>query len=170
MKPGMCRIEAQLESTGKEIGDPCQQGFVLMIEGVFEFAVDIYLSEDVQSAPNEDYDFGARLDATSEIVIQLGDIADNLIGALCHRRAANAYANRYARMLGVLANVVVQDERVAFDQVYADPVVVLALLLEDVYCISKNFVERRRGISYLFNQVRDLIRGLHRLLDSNVGN
>jgi len=46
----LARFEARLESTGKEIGDSCQQRFVLVIEGIFKVAVDIYLTEDLQSA------------------------------------------------------------------------------------------------------------------------
>jgi hypothetical protein len=55
----------------------------------------------------------------------------------------------------------VENERVAFDQVYAYPVVMLTILFENLHCVPKHFIARRRRINDFFYLGHNLVSGFH---------
>jgi len=149
------------ESASEKVCDSAQQSVVFLGKRVFDVTVDIYLADDMGAASNEYDDFRTSLVAAGEIVFQSRDIAYDLVCTLGHRDAAYTFAYRNVRMVGGLANVVVKHERIAFKQIYADPVVKIAFLFEDLDGAPKHFVSRGCGVNNQFNFAYDLVSGLH---------
>ena len=150
-----------LKPAGEQIGDSRKQRFVIPCEGVHAVAVYIYLPENPLAASYQYDDLGASLKAASKIVIKLGDISYNLIRALGHGSSANALAYVDARVLGRLAYEVMKNERVAFEQVYAGPIIMLALLFEDAHRLAQHIVARQIRSDQLLDLVHYIFRSAH---------
>ena len=124
-----------LESTGTKLCYSVQQFLIFFGERILDIAVYVYLAEDSTTAANKHDYFGTGFNAARKIIVQPGDIAHDLIGAFRHRHTAHASTYRNVSVVGWFTDVVVENEHVAFNQIYAYPVVLSALLFENLHCI-----------------------------------
>jgi dihydroorotate dehydrogenase electron transfer subunit len=142
---------------GQQIGRAREQGLVALIEGALAIAINVYLPEYGIPAPYQHDHLGAGPRATGKVVIHLGHVANDLIGSRGDGRPAHAHANGYPHVLGWLAYVIVEHEDIALEQVYSDPVVVIAALFDQFDSSAQYLVERRIRVDQLFYLEEDLV-------------
>ena len=95
-------------------------------------AVEVEDAEHIGRAHDGHDDFRPGFEAARQIIADRRHVINDLVGALGDRHAADAAPDRDVRVLGRLADVVVQHQRVAFEQVDAHPVVMRALGLQHI--------------------------------------
>src|ERR1041384_5503736 len=100
------------------------------------------LSQDLCAATDQHDYLGPGSDAASEVVLELDDVTDDLICTLGNRLAANSHSNGYSSVLGWLSDVVMKHQGIALKQIYAYPVIVFALLFQEMDCVLEDFIDR----------------------------
>lgn len=166
---GLTRNGVELDNNRKSIRNQIQQPLVFVTEDVFLVTVNIDLAKNLFSAANQHDDFRARFNAASEVVIAFRHVADYLVLTFEHRRAAYTVADGNVCVLGRLADVVVQHERIAFQQVDAYPVITITRVLDDSNGFAKQTVARGGGSDRLVNPAQCvlIVHGLIRRTSIN---
>ena len=119
---------------GKQESHPLQEFAVGLRERRRLVGVDVDLPDHLAVEGDRNHDLAARGDEAGQVAVVGVDIVHDLRPAARRGRAADALPDRDARVLGLLGALPrAEDEVVAFDEIDADPRVVVDALGQEVH-------------------------------------